>query len=104
MLFMRCHVSGNFWKSLFKGVGDMQHNGDSWMGGYVTSDGFLFQVREQLGEITMRAQREPNGPAEAQPSQVRVHKSQRHPSLPVREYWTVTRTLLLRSCFCLSMT
>lgn len=39
-------------------------------------DDFLFQVREQLGEITMRAQQEQNGPADAQPSQVRVQKSQ----------------------------
>lgn len=46
------------------------------MGGYVTSDGFLFQVREQLGEITMQAQQEQNGPAEAQPSQVRVQTTQ----------------------------
>ena len=69
------------------------------MGGYVTIDGFLFQVREQLGEITMRAQREPNGPAEAQPSQVRVQKSQGHPSLPVREYWIVTRSRLLLFVF-----
>lgn len=49
--------------------------GHSWRGGYVTSDGFLFQVREQLGEITMGVQREQNGPAEAQPSQVRVQRS-----------------------------
>lgn len=46
------------------------------MGGYVTSDGFLFQVREQLGEITKQAQREQNGPSEARPSQVRVQRSQ----------------------------
>ncbi|XP_078129981.1 ribosome-binding protein 1a isoform X2 [Sander vitreus] len=36
----------------------------------------LVQVREQLGEITMRAQREPNGPAEAQPSQFQNTLSQ----------------------------
>lgn len=36
----------------------------------------LAQVREQLGEITMRAQREQNGPAEAQPSQVQDELSQ----------------------------
>ncbi|XP_039639680.1 ribosome-binding protein 1a isoform X3 [Perca fluviatilis] len=36
----------------------------------------LAQVREQLGEITMRAQREPNGPAEAQPSQFQNTLSQ----------------------------
>ncbi|XP_069546235.1 ribosome-binding protein 1a isoform X2 [Brachyistius frenatus] len=36
----------------------------------------LEQVREQLGEITMRAQREQNGPAEAQPSQVQNEFSQ----------------------------
>ncbi|XP_008281703.1 ribosome-binding protein 1a isoform X2 [Stegastes partitus] len=36
----------------------------------------LAQVREQLGEITMRAQREQNGPAEAQPSQVQGELSQ----------------------------
>ncbi|KAA8583967.1 hypothetical protein FQN60_015175 [Etheostoma spectabile] len=59
---------------LYNGVAE--HNGDSCMGGYVTSDGFLFQVREQLGEITLRAQREPNGPAEAQPSQFQNTLSQ----------------------------
>ncbi|XP_032397988.1 ribosome-binding protein 1a isoform X5 [Etheostoma spectabile] len=36
----------------------------------------LAQVREQLGEITLRAQREPNGPAEAQPSQFQNTLSQ----------------------------
>ncbi|XP_078017102.1 ribosome-binding protein 1a isoform X6 [Epinephelus lanceolatus] len=36
----------------------------------------LAQVREQLGEITMRAQREQNGPAEAQPSQFQNELSQ----------------------------
>ncbi|XP_034753346.1 ribosome-binding protein 1a isoform X3 [Etheostoma cragini] len=36
----------------------------------------LAQVREQLGEITLRAQREPNGPAEAQPSQFKNTLSQ----------------------------
>ncbi|KAM6922385.1 ribosome-binding protein 1a isoform 2-T2 [Lycodopsis pacificus] len=36
----------------------------------------LSQVREQLGEITMQAQREHNGPAEAQPSQFQNELSQ----------------------------
>ncbi|XP_075933321.1 ribosome-binding protein 1a isoform X2 [Anarhichas minor] len=36
----------------------------------------LSQVREQLGEITMQAQREQNGPAEAQPSQFQNELSQ----------------------------
>lgn len=36
-------------------------------------DDFLFQVREQLGEITKQAQQEQNGPADAQ---VRVRRSQ----------------------------
>lgn len=36
----------------------------------------LAQVTEQLGEITMRAQREQNGPTEAQPSQVQHELSQ----------------------------
>nr|XP_033469486.1 ribosome-binding protein 1a isoform X2 [Epinephelus lanceolatus] len=36
----------------------------------------LAQVREQLGEIMMRAQREQNGPAEAQPSQFQNELSQ----------------------------
>ncbi|XP_070771884.1 ribosome-binding protein 1a [Enoplosus armatus] len=36
----------------------------------------LAQVREQLGEITMQAQREQNGPSEAQPSQVQNELSQ----------------------------
>lgn len=39
-------------------------------------DDFLFQVREQLGEITKQAQQEQNGPADAQLSQVRVQRSQ----------------------------
>ncbi|XP_029305950.1 ribosome-binding protein 1a isoform X3 [Cottoperca gobio] len=36
----------------------------------------LAQVREQLGEVTMRAQQEQNGPAEAQPSQFQNESSQ----------------------------
>ncbi|XP_051274570.1 ribosome-binding protein 1a isoform X2 [Dicentrarchus labrax] len=36
----------------------------------------LEQVREQLGEITMRAQQEQNGPTDAQPSQVQNELSQ----------------------------
>lgn len=72
----------------------VSRKGDSWMVRMqpVTSDGFLFQVREQLGEITMRGQREQNGPTQAHPSQVRVQKVTGHPSLPVREYWTLTRS------------
>lgn len=43
---------------------------------FLTINEFLFQVREQLGEIRMRAQQEQNGVADVHPSQVRVQRSQ----------------------------
>lgn len=43
---------------------------------FLTINEFLFQVREQLGEIRMRDQQEQNGVADVHPSQVRVQRSQ----------------------------
>lgn len=43
---------------------------------FLTINEFLFQVREQLGEIRMRAQQEQNGVADVHPSQVRVQRLQ----------------------------
>lgn len=60
------------------GLSDVWHRRDVSMGGDLIEDygDFLFQVREQLGEITKQAQQEQNGPADAQLSQVRVQRSQ----------------------------
>lgn len=88
---MRWDVFRNFCKSFTNLNNQLGKPKD----GEVINGGWLpFQVREQLGEVTMRAQREQNGPAEAQHSQVTGH-----PLFPVREHWTVTRTPIL----CLSM-
>lgn len=83
MLFMWHHIVRNVWKSLLylrsqlgkvsvtaKSVHDLRLC-NQWL-----ATASCFQVREQLGEITMRGQREKNGPTEAQPSQVRVQRSQ----------------------------
>lgn len=60
---------------------------------------FLFQVREQLGEIRMRAQQEQNGVADVHPSQVRVQRSQGTRNF-LSEYWAVAGARCCSSCFC----
>ncbi|TNN74367.1 Ribosome-binding protein 1 [Liparis tanakae] len=50
----------------------------------------LTQVREQLGEITMQAQREQNGPAEAQPSQFQNELGQTAETLHGEAQKTIT--------------
>lgn len=75
---MTCHMS--VWKMSLEphsrlGKASVTCDTDISMGGDLIEDydDFLFQVREQLGEITKQAQQEQNGPADAQ---VRVQRSQ----------------------------